>query len=135
VSSKVILVDDHAVVRDGIKAIVQRLGKNIEVIGEASSGKDLKEWRSRPLEPIYAMVFMDGLVVKMRVDGSVRKQTIYVIIGVDLEGNKSCLGLYETGRLRSALLDIFDNTSLCILNRSLLIASRNILTIGIGCLI
>jgi putative transposase len=53
-----------------------------------------KEWRSRPLEPIYTIVFMDGMVVKMRVDGSVRKQTIYVIIGVDLEGNKACLGLY-----------------------------------------
>ena len=35
-----------------------------------------------------------SLVVKMRVDGVVRKQTIYVIIGIDLEGNKSCLGLY-----------------------------------------
>lgn len=53
-----------------------------------------KEWQSRPLEPIYAIVFMDGMVVKMRVDGTVRKQTIYVIIGIDLEGNKSCLGLY-----------------------------------------
>ena len=37
---------------------------------------------------------MDGMVVKMRVDGVVGKQTIYVIVGVDLEGNKSCLGLY-----------------------------------------
>ena len=53
-----------------------------------------KEWQSRPLEPIYAIVFMDGMVVKMRVDGTVRKQTIYVIIGIDLEGNKGCLGLY-----------------------------------------
>jgi transposase-like protein len=53
-----------------------------------------KEWQSRPLESLYAIVFMDGMVVKMRVDGSVRKQTIYVIIGIDLEGNKSCLGLY-----------------------------------------
>ena len=53
-----------------------------------------REWRSRPLEPVYAVVFMDGMVVKMRVEGVVRKQTIYVIIGIDLEGNKSCLGLY-----------------------------------------
>ena len=30
----------------------------------------------------------------MRVNGSVRKQTIYVVIGIDLEGNKTCLGLY-----------------------------------------
>jgi putative transposase len=53
-----------------------------------------KEWQARPLESQYAIVFLDGMVVKMRVEGSVRKQTIYVIIGIDLEGNKSCLGLY-----------------------------------------
>lgn len=53
-----------------------------------------KEWQSRPLEPIYAIVFMDGMVMKMRVEGTVRKVTVYLIIGIDLEGNKSCLGLY-----------------------------------------
>ena len=53
-----------------------------------------KEWQSRPLEPIYAIVFMDGMVMKMRVEGAVRKVTVYLIIGIDLEGNKSCLGLY-----------------------------------------
>jgi transposase-like protein len=53
-----------------------------------------REWQARPLESIYAIVFMDGMVVKMRVDGTVRKQTVYMVIGVDLEGNKSCLGLY-----------------------------------------
>jgi putative transposase len=53
-----------------------------------------REWQSRPLESIYAVVFMDGMVMKMRVDGVVQKVTIYIIIGIDLEGNKSCLGLY-----------------------------------------
>lgn len=53
-----------------------------------------REWQSRPLEPIYPIVFMDGIVVKMRVDGAVRKQTLYVVIGIDLEGRKPCLGLY-----------------------------------------
>ena len=53
-----------------------------------------KEWQSRPLESLYAVVFMDGMVVKVRVEGAVGKQTIYVIIGIDLEGNKTCLGLY-----------------------------------------
>jgi len=53
-----------------------------------------REWQSRPLEAVYPIVFMDGMVVKMRVDGAVRKQTLYVVIGIDLEGGKSCLGLY-----------------------------------------
>ena len=53
-----------------------------------------REWQSRPLERIYPIVFMDGIVVKLRKDGSVRNATVYVILGIDLEGNKSCLGLY-----------------------------------------
>ncbi|MBT6820787.1 IS256 family transposase [archaeon] len=53
-----------------------------------------REWQSRPLEPVYAIVFMDGMVIKMRVDGTVQNVTVYFVIGIDLEGNKSCLGLY-----------------------------------------
>ncbi len=53
-----------------------------------------REWQARPLEPIYSLVYMDGMVVKMRVDGVVRNMTVYVILGIDIEGNKSCLGLY-----------------------------------------
>jgi transposase-like protein len=53
-----------------------------------------KEWQTRPLEPLYAILFMDGMVVKLRKEGVVRNVTVYVILGIDLEGNKSCLGLY-----------------------------------------
>jgi len=53
-----------------------------------------KEWQSRPLEPLYALVFLDSMVVKLRVDGIVKNVTVYIIIGIDIHGNKSCLGLY-----------------------------------------
>ncbi len=53
-----------------------------------------KEWQSRPLEPVYAIVFMDALVVKLRVDGVVKNVALYAIIGINLAGEKSCLGLY-----------------------------------------
>jgi len=53
-----------------------------------------KEWQSRPLERLYAIVFMDGIVVKLRLDGIVKNVTVYLVIGMDLSGNKSCLGLY-----------------------------------------
>jgi len=53
-----------------------------------------KECQNRALEEIYAIVFMDGMVLKMRVDGAVRNVTIYFVIGISLEGHKSCLGLY-----------------------------------------
>jgi len=50
--------------------------------------------KSRPLERLYAIVFMDGIVVKLRLDGIVKNVTVYLVIGMDLSGNKSCLGLY-----------------------------------------
>ena len=53
-----------------------------------------KEWQSRPLDSVHSIVFMDGMVLKMRQDGTVQKVTVYVIIGINLEGIKSCLGLY-----------------------------------------
>ena len=53
-----------------------------------------REWQGRVLESIYAIVFMDGVVVKLRREGRVQNATMYVIVGIDLEGNKSCLGLY-----------------------------------------
>lgn len=53
-----------------------------------------KEWQGRDLEPIYAMVYLDGTFIKMRQDGKVRTVSLYVIVGIDLQGRKSCLGLY-----------------------------------------
>lgn len=49
---------------------------------------DVKEWQSRALKPTYAVVFMDGMVFKVKKDGVIRKYTAYAYIGVDLEGQK-----------------------------------------------
>jgi DNA-binding NarL/FixJ family response regulator len=40
---RIILADDHAVVRDGIKAVIQRLAENIAIVGEAATGKEVLE--------------------------------------------------------------------------------------------
>jgi len=53
-----------------------------------------KEWQSRPLETVYSIVFMDALIIKLRQEGVVKNVAVYAVIGIDLEGNKSCLGLY-----------------------------------------
>lgn len=53
-----------------------------------------REWQNRALERLYAIVFMDGIVVKLRQDGIVRNVTVYLVIGMDMNGRKSCLGLY-----------------------------------------
>ena len=44
-SIKVVLADDHAVVRDGVRAVLERKGKDMEVVAEISNGKELlEEW-------------------------------------------------------------------------------------------
>ena len=54
----------------------------------------VREWQARPLQPVYAVVFMDAMMVKMRYDGVIKNVAIYSILGIDLDGMKSCLGLY-----------------------------------------
>jgi putative transposase len=56
--------------------------------------EDVKAWRARPLDEIYPIVFIDGFVAKCRLEGRVENRTVYVIYGIDLEGQKDVLGLY-----------------------------------------
>ena len=50
-------------------------------------------WCSRPLEKVYAAVFIDAIIVKIR-DGQVRNRPIYAAVVVDLDGNKDILGMW-----------------------------------------
>lgn len=59
--------------------------------------EEVKAWQSRPLEPIYGVIFLDALYVKMRHEGRVENRAVYVAIGVDLEGRKDVLGLWTSG--------------------------------------
>lgn len=52
---RVILADDHPVVRDGIKSIVGRRGTNIEIIGEVSNGKELLEMAKENPADVYVI--------------------------------------------------------------------------------
>lgn len=53
-----------------------------------------REWQNRPLEPIYAIVFMDAIFLKLRVDGRVKNVAAYLMIGINLDGKKECLGIW-----------------------------------------
>ena len=59
--------------------------------------EEVKAWQNRPLEPVYGIVFLDALYVKMRHEGRVENRAVYVAIGVDLEGRKEVLGLWTSG--------------------------------------
>jgi putative transposase len=43
---------------------------------------------NRPLETLYPILFLDALMVKMRHEGRVENRTVYVAIGIDLQGQK-----------------------------------------------
>jgi len=53
----------------------------------------LAEWQSRPLDPVYAVLFIDVINVKIR-DGQVANRPIYVILGVTADGERDIVGLW-----------------------------------------
>ncbi len=56
--------------------------------------EDVKIWQSRPLDRVYAIVFFDCLVVKVRQDKRIINKSVYVALGIDLSGRKDILGLW-----------------------------------------
>ncbi|SUX97660.1 IS256 family transposase ISDet4 [Blautia coccoides] len=61
----------------------------------------VKEWQERPLEEIYAVVFMDAIHYHVRNEGRIVKRAVYIAIGIDMEGHKDVLGMY-VGQNKSA---------------------------------
>jgi transposase-like protein len=55
--------------------------------------EELVAWRNRPLDRVYAVVFIDAIVVKIR-DGAVANRPVYVAVGVNLQGERDVLGLW-----------------------------------------
>jgi putative transposase len=56
--------------------------------------EEVKAWQNKPLEPLYPILYMDALMVKVRENGHVGNKAIHVAIGVNLEGSKEVLGLW-----------------------------------------
>jgi transposase-like protein len=67
--------------RDTISAITDRVLEG------------LAEWQSRPLDPVYAVLFTDAINVKIR-DGQVASRPIYTVLGVTADGERDILGLW-----------------------------------------
>jgi transposase-like protein len=53
-----------------------------------------QEWQQRPLESIYAVVFLDAIHYHVRSEGQIVKKAVYIAIGVDLDGKKDVLGMW-----------------------------------------
>lgn len=54
----------------------------------------VREWQSRPLEEIYAVVFMDAIHFHVRSEGQIIKKAVYIAIGINMDGIKEVLGMW-----------------------------------------
>jgi putative transposase len=73
----------------GIEASPQLISTVTDAVLE-----EVGRWQSRPLDPLYSLVFFDALRVKMRDEGTVRNKAVYLAIGVSPEGRKDVLGIW-----------------------------------------
>ena len=55
---------------------------------------EAKEWQQRPLENVYAVMFMDAIHYHVRSEGQIVKKAVYIAIGIDLSGRKDVLGMW-----------------------------------------
>ncbi len=67
-----------------------------DLISRATEGvmDEFRAWQSRPLEPVYPIVYLDALFVSVRDGGQVQKRAFYVALGVRVDGTRDVLGLW-----------------------------------------
>jgi len=73
----------------------------------------IKEWQGRPLQSVYAIVFLDAIHYKVRQEGHIVNKAAYMCVGVDLDGNKDVLGMWigehETSKFWLVVLNELKN--------------------------
>ncbi len=57
---------------------------------------EIADWRSRPLESVYPILFMDAIHFKVREDGKVASKAVYTLLGINEAGAKDILGIYSS---------------------------------------
>ena len=60
--------------------------------------EELREWRSRPLEAVYPLVYFDALRVKIREEGVVQNKAVQLAIGITALGRKEILGMWTAAQ-------------------------------------
>ena len=56
--------------------------------------EEVKAWQARPLEPVYPILYLDALMVKVRDNHAVRNKAAHIAVGVDTDGIKHVLGIW-----------------------------------------
>ena len=84
--------------RDIAEAIQEMYGAEVShsVISGVTEAviDEVKRWQSRPLDSLYPILYLDGIVVKVHHNKRVIKKTVYVALGINKEGCKELLGLW-----------------------------------------
>lgn len=62
---------------------------------------EIRDWQSRMLRRVYAILYLDAIHYSVRQDGAVVRKAVYIAIGIDLDGHKDVLGLW-IGEVESA---------------------------------
>lgn len=57
---------------------------------------DLMEWQSRPLDAVYPIVFLDGIIFKVKKDSKIINKCFHTVLGINVEGRKEILGMWIT---------------------------------------
>ena len=67
-----------------------------ELISRATDGvlEEFRAWQTRPLDPVYPIVYLDALYVSVREGGQVTKRAFYVALGVTVDGTRDVLGFW-----------------------------------------
>jgi len=58
---------------------------------------EARAWKSRPLDAVYPIVYIDALFVSVRDEGTVHKKAVYIALGVTVDGRRDVLGLWMDG--------------------------------------
>jgi putative transposase len=56
--------------------------------------QELNAWQNRPLDPLYPVIWLDAIVIKVRDQGVVKNKAVHIAIGLTLEGHKEVLGMW-----------------------------------------
>jgi len=55
---------------------------------------EIEEWQKRPLGEVYPIVFIDAIHFSVKNDGIVSKKAVYIVLAIDIEGQKDVIGIY-----------------------------------------
>ena len=84
--------------RDIVAAFQEMYGADISagLVSQVTNAvlEEMVEWQNRPLDPVYPIVYLDCIVLKIRQDKRVINKAIYLVLGINVEGHKELLGMW-----------------------------------------